>query len=56
MPAPSPTTNPSRSRSNGRDAVGGSSFRVESARSAANPPMPSGVMVASAPPAIMASA
>ena len=36
--APSPMTNPSRPELNGRDAASGSSFRVESARIAANPP------------------
>ena len=34
----------------------GSSLRVESAFMAAKPPTPSGVMAASAPPAIIASA
>ena len=38
MPAPSPTTKPSRSLSKGRLACCGSSLRVESARMAANPP------------------
>ena len=47
MPAPSPTTNPSRSASNGRLARSGSSLRVESAFIAANPPTPMGVMAAS---------
>ncbi len=56
MPAPSPTTKPSRSRSQGREARCGSSLRVESARMAANPPIPMGVMQASVPPQIMASA
>ena len=56
IPAPSPTTNPSRSASNGRDALRGSSLRVESARIAANPPIPIGVMEASDPPQIMTSA
>src|SRR5437773_6526760 len=50
MPAPSPTTNPSRPESQGRLACAGSSLRVESAFMAANPPTPIGVMVASAPP------
>ena len=49
-------TNPSRSLSNGRLARSGSSLRVESARMAANPPTPIGVMAASDPPTIMASA
>src|SRR5208282_1496419 len=56
MPAPSPITKPSRSLSQGRLARAGSSLRVESARMAANPPTPMGVMAASAPPAIMTSA
>src|SRR5687768_3681466 len=56
IPAPSPHTNPSRSLSNGRLARVGSSLRVDSARSAANPPMPIGVMEASDPPAIITSA
>ena len=55
MPAPSPSTKPSRSLSNGRLACAGSSLRVDSAFIAANPPMPSGVIAASAPPAIIAS-
>src|SRR5437879_1885702 len=37
-------------------ACAGSSLRVESAFMAANPPMPMGVMVASAPPQIIISA
>src|SRR5450759_4771440 len=56
MPAPSPITKPSRSLSQGRLARAGSSLRVESARMAANPPTPMGVMAASAPPAIITSA
>ena len=52
MPAPSPSTKPSRSLSHGRLAVAGSSLRVESARGAAKPPTPSGLIVASEPPAI----
>ena len=56
MPAPSPTTKPSRSLSQGRLAWVGSSLRVERARMAAKPPTPMGVMAASVPPAIMASA
>src|SRR5579864_1634867 len=55
-PAPSPTTKPSRSRSKGRLARVGSSLRVDSARIAAKPPTPMGVMAASEPPAIMTSA
>src|SRR5271154_4512419 len=56
MPAPSPMTKPSRSLSHGRLARAGSSLRVESARMAANPPTPMGVMAASEPPAIITSA
>ena len=53
MPLPSPHTNPSRPLSNGRLARCGSSLRFESAIIASKPPMPTGVTVASAPPAIM---
>ena len=56
MPAPSPSTNPSRSLSNGRLAVAGSSLLVDRARSAPKPPTPMAQMAASEPPAIMASA
>ena len=56
MPAPSARTNPSRSRSNGRLARGGSSLRVERARIAANPPRPIRVIAASLPPVIITSA
>ena len=56
MPAPSPMTKPSRSLSNGRLAFSGSSLRVESARIAAKPPTPIGVIAASEPPAIITSA
>src|SRR5215475_5980155 len=56
IPAPSPTINPSRSASNGRLAVAGSSFRVDSAFIDAKPPTPIGVMVASVPPQIIMSA
>ena len=55
-PALSPSTKPSRSLSHGRDAVCGSSLRVDSARAAAKPPTPSGEIVASEPPATMTSA
>ena len=41
MPAPSASTNPSRSRSQGRLAACGSSLRVDSARADAKPPNPS---------------
>ena len=47
---------PSRSRSKGRLAVSGSSLRVDSARIAANPPTPIGVIADSDPPAIITSA
>src|SRR5215470_1909580 len=56
MPAPSPTTKPSRSASKGRLAVAASSLRVERAFIDANPPTPIGVMVASVPPQIIISA
>ena len=56
MPAPSPTTKPSRSASKGRLACSGSSLRVDSALMEANPPTPIGVMVASVPPQIIMSA
>jgi hypothetical protein len=49
-------TKPSRSLSKGRLARSGSSLRVESARMAANPPTPIGVIAASEPPAIITSA
>ena len=49
-------TKPSRSLSNGRLARSGSSLRVDSARIAAKPPTPIGVMAASDPPAIITSA
>ena len=52
---PSPMMKPSRSLSNGRLARCGSSLRVDSARIAANPPTPIGVIEASDPPAIITS-
>ncbi len=55
-PAPSPMMKPSRSLSNGRLARCGSSLRVDSARIAAKPPTPIGVIAASDPPAIITSA
>ncbi len=55
-PAPSARTNPSRSRSNGRLARGGSSLRVERARIEANPPRPMWVIAASLPPVTITSA
>ena len=54
--APSPATNPSRAASNGRLAAVGFSLFVDSARAAAKPPTPNGVMTASDPPAMMMSA
>ena len=51
MAAPSPSTNPSRSRSNGRDARDGSSCRVDRARSAPNAASVTGWAMASVPPA-----
>ena len=56
MPAPSPRTKPSRSLSNGRLALGGSSLRIDRARQATNPPRPIGVIAASAPPVTITSA
>src|SRR5690349_4044281 len=55
MPAPSPITKPSRSLSNGRLAFSGSLLRVESAFITEKPPNDSGVIDASAPPAMQAS-
>src|SRR2546423_2527748 len=55
-PDPSPSTNPSRALSNGRDAASGSSLRVDIARIAANPAIGSGWMTASVPPATTMSA
>ena len=55
-PAPSPCTKPSRSLSKGREACSGASLRVDIARMALKPPMPSGVIAASAPPQIITSA
>ena len=56
MPAPSPITKPSLRRSKGLLAFSGSSFLVDNAFIALNPPIPKGVMTASVPPAIMTSA
>ena len=56
MPAPSPSTNPSRSLSNGRLARSGSSLRDDRARMAAKPPIPIAQTAASEPPAIITSA
>ena len=55
-PAPSPITKPSRPRSKGREARGGSSLRVERARIAAKPPTSAGLIPASDEPAIITSA
>ena len=55
-PAPSPNTKPSRSLSQGREAVAGSSLRVDRARAAAKPPTPRAEMVDSEPPATITSA
>jgi hypothetical protein len=49
-------TKPSRSASQGREARSGSSLRVESAFIEEKPAMASGVITASLPPAIIASA
>src|SRR4029079_4987293 len=49
-------TKPSRSRSKGRLARGGSSLRVDRARIAAKPPRPMWVIAASLPPVIITSA
>ena len=56
MPAPSPITKPSRSLSNGRLAVAGSSLRNDRALALANPATPKGVIADSAPPQTIASA
>ena len=55
MPAPSPKTNPSRVRSNGRDAPCGSSFRFESAPMFASAAKAIGRSGASEPPATTTS-
>mgnify|MGYP006903011439 CR=1 FL=1 len=49
-------TKPSRSLSQGRLAASGSSLRVDSARAAAKPPKPTGVVAISAPPTTITSA
>lgn len=49
-------TKPSLFLSQGREALLGSSFRLDSALQAMKPPMPEGMMAASAPPASMRSA
>ncbi len=54
--APSPITNPSRPASKGREAVAGSSLRVDMARMMANAPKQSGASGVSTPPASTTSA
>ena len=54
-PAPSPSTKPSLSESNGREAVLGSSFLVDRAIMALKPPIPSSLTHASEPPVTNAS-
>ncbi len=56
MPAPSLSTKPSRSLSNGRLAPWGSSLRVDRARADTKPPRPIGVITASVPPVTITSA
>ena len=56
MPEPSPITKPSRSLSKGREAFSGASLRVERARIEQKPATPRGVIAASEPPAIIATA
>ncbi len=56
MPAPSPSTKPSRSLSNGRDACVGSSLRVDIAFIVQKPPIAVGMTVASLPPVTTATA
>ena len=56
MPAPSPITNPSRLASNGRDALAGSSLRVDIAFIEQKPATLNGVIAASVPPASIAVA
>ncbi len=56
MPAPSPSTKPSRSASHGREAAVGSSLRVLMVRDCAKPAMVIAAMQASAPPATTTSA
>src|SRR4249919_243185 len=56
MPAPSPSTKPSRSLSHGREARVGSSLRVDIAFIEQKPPTDVGEEPRSAPPAIISSA
>ena len=55
-PAPSPSTKPSRSLSNGRLALVGASLRVDNACIAEKPPIPSWLEAFSQPPATITSA
>jgi len=50
QPPPSPRTKPSLSKSNGLDAVFGSSFLFDKACTALNPPIPDFIIPASEPP------
>src|SRR5262249_18990028 len=56
MPEPSPSTKPSRCRSNGRDAFWGASLRVDRAVSRLNPVTPNGWIMLWAPPESIRSA
>ena len=56
IPAPSLSTNPSRSLSHGRLAFSGASLRVDSALAAQKPPSPTGDVDISAPPTSITSA
>ena len=56
MPAPSPSTKPSRSRSKGREALVGSSLRVLRAVSRLKPVTPKGWIMVCVPPASITSA
>jgi hypothetical protein len=56
MPAPSPSTKPSRSLSHGREALAGSSLRVDMAFIEQKPPIAVGDEPTSAPPATITSA
>ena len=56
MPAPSPSTKPSRSRSKGREALAGSSLRVLKAVSRLKPVTPKGWIMVCVPPESIRSA
>ena len=56
MPAPSPSTKPSRSRSKGREALVGSSLRVLRAVSRLKPVTPKGWIIVCVPPESITSA